>query len=137
MKALVLALAVLASACGPPAMMGGVITSSGGALGDFVFAPDGCDYKPDLGAIDMTDSTRPGVTLRIVRPQTAQVAVMLANTGAGGGPREVSLSNGASCTIHKGYHAVLYGDRGVGIRIDCTTPDGGHVWGTAGAGVCK
>jgi hypothetical protein len=136
---LALASAIGAASCGSPPMMAGVVTSSGGELGDFTFAPDACDYKPDLQVLDLTDSTRPGITLRVVRPQGADVAVVIANTDAraGGGPREVSLAAGSRCTIHKGYHSVLYGDRGVGVRLDCTTPEGGHIWGTAGAGVCK
>jgi hypothetical protein len=132
-----LALVLAAVACGPSPMMAGVLTSSGGELGDFEFAPDSCDYKPDLQAIDMFDSTKPGITLRVVRPESSDPVVVLANTRAPGGPREVSMSVAATCTVHKGYHAVLYGDRGVGVRIECTTPEGGHVWGTAGAGVCK
>ena len=137
MRALVVAAMLGAAGCASAPRMAGVITSSGGELGDFVLAPDSCDYKPNLQAIDMNDSTQPAITLRVVRPQGEDVTVLLANTSAAGGAREVTLSNGASCTIHKGYHAVVYGDRGVGVRIDCTTPGGGHVWGTAGAGACK
>ena len=137
MKTLLASLALAAAACGSPPMMAGVITSSGGELGDFTFAPDSCDYKPDLQSIDFYDSTRPGLTVRVVRPQTSEPVVVVANTAAPGGAREVSLSPAQTCTIHKGYHSLVYGDRGVGIRFECTTPEGGHLWGTAGGGVCK
>jgi hypothetical protein len=136
-RAIAALVAAAGCGCGPSPMMAGVITSSGGELGDFQFAPDSCDYKPDLQAIDMYDSSKPGITLRVVRPQSADPLVVIANTGAPGGAREVSLAKAPACTIHKGYHAVLYGDRGVGVRVECTTAEGGHIWGTAGAGVCR
>lgn len=137
MKSALLVPVLAALGCGSGPMMAGVVTSSGGELGDFEFAPDSCDYKPDLQSIDFYDSTRPAIVVRVVRPQTASPVVAVANTSAPGGARELSLASGASCTVHMGYHAVLYGDRGIGVRFDCTTPGGGHVWGTVGGGVCR
>jgi len=118
-------------------MMGGTLTSSGGELGDFVFAPDSCVVRADLDAVDLHDSKSPALVLRVVHPGGVDFAVVVANTGAPSGAREVPFTRGATCMMHKGYHAVLYGDRGLGIRMDCQTPQGGRVSGTAAAGVCR
>jgi hypothetical protein len=118
-------------------MMAGTLTSSGGELGTFTFAPDGCVVRPDLDAVDLSDSKQPAIVMRIVHPQSADFAVVVANTDAPGGAREVPLTRGATCMMHKGYHAVLYGDRGLGVRLDCATPAGGRISGTAAAGVCR
>jgi hypothetical protein len=125
-----------AAACATPTMMGGNVTSRGGELGDFVFAPDYCVVRPELDAIDMRDTSHPSIVLRVVHPGTADYSIVLANTRGPAGAREISTQT-ARCSTHIGYHAVLYGDRGLGVRLDCTTPEGGHISGTAAAGRCE
>jgi hypothetical protein len=125
-------------ACGaPPAMMAGRLSSSGGELGQFVFAPDRCLVRSDVDALDLRDSHDPTLVVRIVHPGSDGVLVVVANTLSPSGAREVVLKPTDTCTVHVGYHAVVYGDRGVGVRIECTTPDGEHVSGAVGAGVCE
>ncbi len=131
------AFATLAACGAPPAMMAGRITSSGGELGHFVFVPDRCLARSDVDALDLRDSHDPTLVVRLVHPGSDGAVVVVANTLSPSGAREVVLTSSDTCTVHVGYHAVVYGDRGVGIRVECTTPDGGHVSGAVGAGVCE
>jgi hypothetical protein len=130
------ALAVLASAAacgGASAAMAGRLDATGGELGSAVFTPDSCKARDD-GALDLLDSTHPGLVLRVVHPGLTPVQLVLANQAAG---REAPLTASANCTIHEGYQSITYGDRGIGLRVDCTTPAGGQVHGVVGAGVCR
>ena len=131
------ATSLLAAACGPRPMMAGVVTSTGGELGDFVFAPDNCKAHPEIDALDLRDSKNSDVTLRVVHPGSAMPTVLLARLGTPQGPRELALTASPTCTMHQGYHALVYGDSGIGVRLECVTPQGGRISGTAGAGLCE
>jgi hypothetical protein len=122
------------SACGgPSAAMAGTLVATGGELGGVVFEPDSCAGRDD-GALDLLDSTRPGLVLRVMHPGTTPAQLVLADRASG---HEVPLTAGTACTIHEGYQSITYGDRGIGLRVDCTTPAGGQVHGVVGAGVCR
>jgi hypothetical protein len=113
--------------------MAGKLVTSGGELGDVVFAPDGCKAQED-GALDLLDSAHPGLVLRVMHAGQAPVQLVLADRANG---REVALAAGPTCTIHEGTQSLVYGDRGIGLRVDCATPAGGQVHGVVGAGVCR
>jgi hypothetical protein len=137
MKGLMVLALAAAMGCGGGPVAGGTLVSKGGPLGDFVFKPDRCVVRGDLASLDLTDSSHPSVVMRVVHPGSHSLVVVVANTEGPSGAHETAFTNGATCTIHAGYQAVLYGDRGLGLRMDCVTADGGRVFGTAGAGVCE
>lgn len=131
---------VLLAACGtngPPARLVGPLESSGGELGTWSLTPDRCTNAA-ADVFDFTDSAHPELTVRLV--SWPEVAVVIANTAAAGGPIEVPFTSTDACSVERAVHVVPSEGRvdvGVGLRIECETPGGGRVRGVLGAGLCR